>query len=96
MITEKTVAELAVTCRLRLSEEEQARFAKDLSELMELASPLLSVEGTSPVSARRAADLCELREDILFARADGQASEMLSSVRQMQDGCPVVPRAVED
>ncbi len=96
MITEKTVEELAGICRLRLTDEERARFADELSALMELVSPLLSIEGAPSVSDRRAASLSDLREDRRPAENDGVSHGILASIKQMSDGYPTVPRTVEE
>ena len=96
MITEKTVEELAVTCRLRLTEEERARLAEELSALMELAAPLLATGDEVYVSTEDTVGLSELREDCAEAGTSEDTKCLFASVANMTDGYPTVPRTVAE
>ena len=92
-LTEETVIELAQICRLALTQEETRKYCRDLAALQTLASALLPLSGAqTDCEENDAPEL--LREDVCrpFAARD----ELLRSAPRLEEGCLVVPRAVEE
>ena len=93
MISEQEMIALAYACRLSLTPEERAQYARDLEALEALAGVLPQAEG-SALRKRRACALGELREDAVVPSP--LREEMLANAPMQTDGYMVVPRTVEE
>lgn len=93
-LTRKEVEHIAELARLRLTDQEKARFAEQLSEILEYAARLQSIDtsGISP-TARISSSGSGLREDIV--RPGLSRQELLENAPQTEKGQFRVPPILE-
>lgn len=87
------VKKLAKLARLRIEDEKLAGFEKDMQNIVNMVEQMPKLEGEA--SGLNPENPMTLREDICesdkFTR-----SEILANAPQMQAGCVVVPKTVEE
>ena len=96
-ISKKRITELAHAAQLKLSPEESARFAEDLSALTALADVLLEVtlnKESNGVDSAGAVASEGLRDDTVAPCLPREIA--LRAAPRSRDGYFVVPRTVED
>jgi aspartyl-tRNA(Asn)/glutamyl-tRNA(Gln) amidotransferase subunit C len=94
METKIDVAYVAKLARLVLTEEEQARYQRDLMQILGYAAKLdeLDTEGVEP-TAHVLPIHNVLREDVV--QPSYERDTLLANAPEQADGCFVVPKVVE-
>jgi len=94
METKIDVAYVAKLARLVLTEEEQARYQRDLMQILNYAAKLdeLDTEGVEP-TAHVLPIHNVLREDVV--QPSYNRDTLLANAPEQADGCFVVPKVVE-
>lgn len=93
-ITEETVQYVAALAKLKVSEEEKQKVAKDLDNILDYIETMneLDTEGVEPMSHVLPVKNV-FREDVVIN--ENNRDELIKNAPKKKDGCFAVPKTVE-